>query len=230
MNGPAVSAVLFDLDDTLYPQSSFLAGAFDAVAEEAGRLGLERGRFRRALDEALLEGSDKGNTIDRALAAAGAPGADATVLVKVFQDFVPARLDPYPGVRAALAELGRHVPLGLVTDGHVPGQRAKLEATGLGPHFEVVVFSDEIGRRYRKPHPAGVDAALERLGVPPLEAVLVGDRPDKDVAVALRLEMRAVRVRTGEHAASPDLPGTFASVGTVAAAAALLLPLVSRAD
>ncbi len=230
MTAPAVSAVLFDLDDTLYPQSSFLAGAFDAVADEAGRLGLDRDRFRRALDEALSEGSDRGNTIDRALAALGAPGTDAAVLVKAFHGFVPARLEPYPGVPAALGELGRRVPLGLVTDGHVPGQQAKLEATGLGSHFGVVVFSDEIGRSYRKPHPAGVAAALDRLGVPPAEAVLVGDRPDKDVAAALSLGMRAVRVRTGEYAARPDLPGTFASVETVAEAAALLLPLLAEAD
>lgn len=227
----SVEAVVFDLDDTLFPQCAYLAGAFDAVAAEAGRLGLDRERLRAELDAALSDGSDRGNTIDRALAAVGDGEVDEDVvslLVRAFHDYVPERLEPYPGVEAALSALSDKIPLGLVSDGNVPGQRAKLAATGLGRYFAAVVFSDERGRAWRKPNPAGLSEVVSRLSTVPARAVMVGDRPEKDVAAALSLKMRAVRVRTGEYAAKEDLEGTWSCVASVADAARLIEPLCAR--
>jgi HAD superfamily hydrolase (TIGR01509 family) len=222
----AVCAVIFDLDDTLFPQRAWLAGAFDAVADEACRLGADRARLRRGLDEALEGGSDRGHTIDRGLEIAGETGIDTNVLLKAFRSFVPGRIEPFPGVREAVERLAARVPLALVTDGYVAGQQGKLDATGLAPMFSVVVYSDQGGRGRRKPNPAGMLQALGALGVPAEHVVVVGDRPEKDVAAAHAAAMRAIRVRTGEYASRPDLPGTFASVDSVAAAAELVDPLL----
>lgn len=223
-----VTAVILDLDDTLFPQAAYLAGALDAVAAEGGRMGLDVARFRRALDDAVRGGSDKGGTIDRALGAIGRPDLQVTPLLEAFRSFVPVRLEPYPGVRDALVRLAERVPLGLVSDGYVPGQEAKLAATGLGDLFSAVVFSDSFGREARKPAPVGMEEALRLLGEGPADVVVVGDRPEKDVVAATRAGMRAVRVRTGEYAARPDLPGTWASVDTLAEAVSLIEPLCGR--
>ena len=226
--GGPVTAVIFDLDDTLFPQSAWLAGAFDLVADEAERLGCDRRRLRDALDEAVAEGSDRGNTIDRALHAAGERGVDPAVLVRAFHSFVPSRIDPYPGVEAAVRSLAERVPLAIVTDGHPPGQRGKLAAIGLERYFSAVVCSDEMGREARKPNPAGMLLALEMLGRPAEEVAVIGDRPDKDIAAALAAGVRAVRVQTGEHRAQQDLPGTWASVGTVAEAVSIVAACVAQ--
>ena len=91
----------------------------------------------------------------------------------------------------------------------------------------MTVFSDGWGREFRKPHPRPFRTALALLGVDAAEAVMIGDRPDKDVAGATGAGLRAVRVGTGEYAERPDHPDTWFRTDTFAAAVDLLNPYLA---
>lgn len=228
--GEPPAAVVVDLDDTVFPQAAYLRGAARAVGRAATGAGLDGQRMRRALTRELRAGSDRGGTIDRALAACGVPAERAgqvlPELVAAFTAYRPVRLAPYPGVAGALAALARRYPLCCLTDGNPVIQRAKLAATGVSGAFREVVITDELGgRAARKPNPAGLLRAAELLGVPPGELVVIGDRPGKDVAVAAAVGARSIRVRTGEYAAAPDLPAATVTVRDLRAAADLLAGL-----
>lgn len=203
--GEPVRAVLLDLDDTLYPQSAFLAGAWADVAGAGGSLGLDAARLHLALLDAAAPGSDRGGIIDRAVDAVEGDPEIVPELVAAFHAHRSDHLPPYRGVANALDRLAGVVRLGCITDGNPEQQRAKLAATGLDDLFEVVVCTDEHGRRHRKPHPLGFRVALASLGVPATACVMVGDRPGKDVVGAHRVGMVAIRVRQGEHAHQPSL-------------------------
>lgn len=218
-----IRAVLFDLDDTLFPQSSWLEGAWASVANRAAELGLDGDALLGALIDVAALGSDRGRIINRALVRIGARGASVDPLVDAFCSHAPDHLPLFPGVANALARLASEVTLALVTDGDPDIQRAKLRALDLDGTFAVVVLSDELGRHRRKPDPQPFRNALALLGMAAGDAVFVGDRPDKDVAGAQAAGLRAVRVHTGEYAAEPERLGTWASVADVPAAAALLL-------
>lgn len=218
-----IEAVIVDLDDTLYPQASFLSSAWDEVASAGVLLGIDRLEFRGALAAIAVEGSDRGHIIDRALDLIGASPVFASSLVQVFRDFRPARLAPYAGVAARLELLHARVRLAVLTDGHALQQRAKLDATGLAGVFDVVVCTDDAGREYRKPHPHGFVAALEGLGTTAATTVMIGDRPSKDVAGAVALGLRAIRVRQGEHSAAPSMPVPWCEVPTTAMALDIVL-------
>jgi putative hydrolase of the HAD superfamily len=224
-----IRAVLFDLDDTLYDQRAWLAGAWQAVAGAAAGFGLAPGDLAAALAEIAAEGSDRGRIIDRALERVGATGVPLEPLVQAFRSHAPERLAAYPGVPAALARLRARCSIGLVTDGDQGIQRAKLRALGLCDAFDVVVLSDELGRRYRKPHPAPFRAALFALGMAPQETLFVGDRPNKDVAGAAAAGMACIRVLTGEYARLPDTVAPLVRVAGIAAAIAYVKPLLARA-
>lgn len=216
-----IGAVVVDLDDTLFPQSAFLEAAWVAVAAAAGDAD---GRLLAALHAVASEGSDRGAIIDRSLARVNREITDVRPLVRAFRGAVPPTLPCYPGVPEALAALREVMPVALLTDGDPVLQLAKLQATGLGSAVDVVVLSDELGRERRKPDPAPFLAAAAALDLEPERCVMVGDRPDKDVAGAHRAGyLGAVRVRTGEYAACPDMAGTLASVDTLAHAVAFLL-------
>ncbi|WP_092546287.1 HAD family hydrolase [Actinoplanes derwentensis] len=220
-------AVVIDLDDTLFPQSSYLYGASRAVGRAGAAAGLDQIRLTRAVRRSLLAGSDSGGTIDRALAAYGiSPDLAADLiptLVAAFTAYRPRRLPPYPGALAALAAVSARYPVACLTDGTPAIQRAKLAATGLADSFTTIVITDELGgRTLRKPHPEGLRQAAETLGVAPADLVVIGDRPGKDMAVAVALGARSIRVRTGEYADAPDSPPATASVSDLSAAAALL--------
>ncbi|MGY1653098.1 HAD family hydrolase [Geodermatophilus sp. SYSU D01119] len=231
-DGPPPLAVVVDLDDTLYPQAAYLAGAAEAVGSAAADAGLDGARVHAALVRELAAGSDRGGTIDRALLAAGVPDADLPALVPplvaAFTAHEPASLTPYPGAAAALAALAREVPVGCLTDGNPVIQAAKLTATGLLPLLAEVLVTDTLGgRAARKPTPEGLRVLAGRLGVPADRVLVVGDRPGKDVAVAAAVGARAIRVRQGEYAAAPDVPEAWAVTGDFPAAAALALGVLT---
>lgn len=217
-----IAAVLFDLDDTLYPQADFLDAAWDDVARAAAAAGVLPVAFRAALAVVAAQGSDRGRIIDRALELADAGDCHVEPLVATFLAATPDELTPYPGALEAVERVRRRVPVGLVTDGAPDVQRAKLRALGLDDAFDVVVLSDVLGRAFRKPDPAPFLAAARALGVQPSQVVVVGDRPDKDVAGALAAGMEPVRVVSGEYADRPDPLPAEARVASVGEAVALL--------
>jgi putative hydrolase of the HAD superfamily len=223
---PRVTGVLVDLDDTLYPQASWLAGAWRAVSAAAAPA-VDAQDLEAALVEVASAGSDRGRIIDRALVAVGHDATarvELAALVAAFRAYRAPALACYAGTRAALAALRAHVPVALVSDGDPHIQRGKIDALGLGDAFDAIVLSDELGREFRKPHAAPFAAAVARIGRPAHECVMIGDRPDKDVAGACAAGMLgAVRVRTGEyHAAVSD--GALAEADDFAGAVAWLQP------
>jgi putative hydrolase of the HAD superfamily len=84
----------------------------------------------------------------------------------VYDDTVPA-LD-------ALADLR----LGIITNGDLTFQLAKMDAVGLTPRFEHVVASGEVG--LVKPNPEIFRYACSLFGVAPADAVYIGDRLHTD--------------------------------------------------
>jgi putative hydrolase of the HAD superfamily len=66
----------------------------------------------------------------------------------------------------------------------------QVRANGIAARVDAVVFSSEVGRR--KPAPELYLAALDRVGVPPAEALYVGDRVVEDHDGPVAAGMRAV--------------------------------------
>jgi phosphoglycolate phosphatase len=97
----------------------------------------------------------------------------------------------YPGIAAVLGSA--RVPLAVHTN--KPGAMARRILDGLGvlPRFSVVVGGDEAAR---KPDPSGLLGICVRAGVPPGEAVLVGDSV-VDHATATAAGVRFVPVSWG---------------------------------
>ena len=216
-----IAAVLCDLDDTLYPQAAWLDTAWAAVAARAREeFAVNEPELYEALTRVAAEGSDRGRIIDRALAACGHADVPVAPLVDAFRGHAPERLALYPGVRDGLAALRTRVRLAVVTDGDPAIQRAKVRALGLD--VDAVVYSDELGRDRRKPHPLPFYHALAAVGVRASDAVFVGDRPGKDTAGANAVGMRTVRVLTGEYAHVVDDPPAWRIAANAADALQLL--------
>lgn len=229
--GPPPLGIVVDLDDTLYPQAEYLAGAAEAVGGAAGDLGLDGAAVHSALAAVLAVGSDTGGTIDRALLQVGvvpdALPALLPALVAAFTTHAPERLPTYPGVTESLRSLADAAPLACLTDGNPTIQEAKLAATGLGALLPVVVITDRLGgRAARKPHPGGLLAVAAELGVPAHRLLVIGDRPGKDVAVAAAAGAWAIRIRQGEYAGASDEPMAWAVVDSFPDAAATALTAI----
>jgi putative hydrolase of the HAD superfamily len=223
--GASLRAVLFDAGNTLlfldYARMAEAVGA--AVGLPLTSAGLAAGEQAAARSMELARGSDRERAtayLEALFLAAGVP---------------PGRLSD---VRHTLTGLhgDRHLWSGVAEDTHQALARLRaaglrlgvvsnsdgrveeaLEAAGLRPYFDVVVDSALAG--VEKPDPAIFRAALDVLGVPPSEALYVGDLYDVDVVGANAAGIPAVLLLAPGAAAPPGC----AAVGSLGALADDLL-------
>jgi putative hydrolase of the HAD superfamily len=195
-------SILFDLDDTLYPEEDYVRSGFRIVATWANKelsIPYEEG-LQRLLD--YYERGVRGDTFNRWLADYGYH--DQSLIrsaIEIYRNHIP-ELRLFPEVPGLLSELRAKYSLGIVSDGALKMQQNKVEALALKNIFQVIVLSDEWGREFWKPNTKPFVAALEKLGVNPDDALYVGDNPLKDFLGARRLGMKTVWIRrtTGEYA------------------------------
>jgi putative hydrolase of the HAD superfamily len=188
-------AVVFDLDDTLYLERDYVRSGFSAVASFAAK---------GDVDQAALFDSFLWNTFER-----GVKGRNFDLFIQRFDlsrrltvaDLVSVYRHHYPtisllpGADALIKDLRRRaIPVGLISDGPVVGQSAKLEALGVDRFLEVVILTDRWGAEYRKPHDRAFITMEQRMsGARPL--VYIADNPAKDFITAKRRGWGTIRIR-----------------------------------
>jgi phosphoglycolate phosphatase len=86
-----------------------------------------------------------------------------------------------PGARHIVSTLERDFLLGIVTSGNRRRVRRQLREFKLADYFSACIYSEDAPKK--KPHPAGLKLALERLRAKPGECVHVGDTAE-DIEMA----------------------------------------------
>lgn len=183
-------AVLFDLDDTLYPQRRFILSGFAAVANHVAlRHSVDPRRAFACLVQAY-RGEAHGHELDRLIAAFGIP-EPVDALVDVMRTHRPSlRLDWKTA--DMLRQLRRSWGVAIVTNGLPSVQRLKVQALGLESLVDTVVYASEHGTGAGKPDREPFREALRRLGSRPSQAIFVGDNPDTDIAGASLCGLRTI--------------------------------------
>ncbi len=193
------TAVLFDLDDTLYSRRAAFASWLDAYVRDTLRLtdaaqitqvqsivhALDRNGYgsKQAIFECL-------HTLYPAL-----PGEPSRSLETFFAEFL-THVRPEPETETLLDALaGANIPFGVITNGSVRQWR-KIEALGLDKRTSCLFVSETFG--LKKPDPAIFHAAAACLGLPPTEILFVGDNPLADIAGAHAAGMSTAWLHRGQ--------------------------------
>jgi len=220
---PGRRAVVFDLDDTLYPESQYVRSGYRAVAEHVRKAFGRDGKFEQWLWEWFLSGGRGGafEALDGQFDLGLTEGRIAE-LVDVYRSHEPD-IRPYEGLADVLSTLRTRGPLGLLADGFLPAQQIKLRVLGLEGLFDAVVFNERLGRDCWKPSPAGFERIREEMDVRHDACTYVADNLSKDFVAPNRLGWRTVHfVQPGQlYAAKPAPPGG-APAATVHSPAELL--------
>lgn len=191
---PAIDAVVFDLDDTLYPERQFAFSGFAAVAAAfQDRLGPPdecAAAMRR-----LFDTPNRSRVFNALLAERFGTANDALVarMIETYRNHCPA-LSLYPDADAALERLASRFTLGLLTDGPLVTQRNKVQALGLTGRFRAVLFTEELGPGFGKPHSIGFERIAAELGAKHHRCAYVADNPAKDFVAPNRLGWKSIRV------------------------------------
>ena len=196
-----VKAVVFDMDDTLLNWRAAEQGAIGQLAVlHFAAHGIPESRVREAYGAVMAENfaawksrrewlyiQDRLRILVDRLGAADRLEVDA--LVATFSREAAARLAFLEGAEQALRaarQAGRKTAL--LTNGRSEVQRPKVFAFGLHTEVDFVGITGELGAW--KPEPAAFRLVLDKLGVRPEHALMVGDNEDFDIAPAKALGMQ----------------------------------------
>ena len=194
---------LVDMDDTLYEERQYVLSGFRVLSELASDyLGISPAKAFNFMQQHFDTHGREG-VLDALLTAHGSEPAAAIIAnwVGVYRNHHPD-ICLYPGVLDTLVTLRKTGACAcIVTDGMTCMQKNKFAALGLAPYVNRVVYCHETG--YPKPDPRCLDGFV-RHGQD--DAVLIGDRPDHDLALAANLGIDAIRVRTGRFKNQASTP------------------------
>lgn len=186
-------ALLFDLDDTLYPLRRFQLSGFAAVSRHVARFhgADERQAFKLLVSASRTE--RRGKELDALIEQFGLK-LPVTELVRIVRGHDPVLRIPR-ATEETLRLLGRSWQLGVVTNGIPAIQAAKVRALGLERLVDTVVYASEYGSGEGKPDREPFLEALRRLDVPPAQAIAVGDDEFADIFGATRCGLRTIQTR-----------------------------------
>jgi HAD superfamily hydrolase (TIGR02253 family) len=203
-----IKAVIFDFDNTLMDFMKMKKAAVEAAVDamiDAGltlpkagamssvyaiydREGIEDQQiFNKFLEKEL-------GSVDFKILASGIIG---------YRRAKEGTLALYPHVQLTLTGLARMgVKMAVVSD--APRLPVWLRICGLGlqHYFDAVVTTDDTG--FKKPHSKPFLLALEKLGVKPSEALMIGDWAERDVVGAKKVGLMTVFARYGDTMATEN--------------------------
>lgn len=192
--------LIFDLDDTLYDEMSYVMSGLHAVARFGDTsYGWDAEQSFSFMQTYLLQ-QGRGRVFDAWLSQYGRfSGSRVATCVSVYRHHRPD-IQLFPTARAILQRYRWQCPLYLVTDGHKVAQQQKVEALNLNQIFQRVFITHRFGIRNAKPSLHCFDIIRRSQRCEWSEMVYVGDNPAKDFVNLNAVGAFTVRVRTGSHA------------------------------
>ena len=202
MTTTPISAILFDLDNTLFDREAAFRGLAEDFFDEH-LLGVTS--LPRADAVALMVAwdddgySNRQEMRERWLAEWPEAGLDLDAFNGWYRRVMARHSLPDAAVNDFLTRLnGLGMPWGIVTNGSGRNQRAKCRAAGLEALTHFIIVSEEQG--YAKPDPRIYQDAMSALGLEAPEQVLfVGDNPVTDIDGARAFGMQTAWVSRGKQ-------------------------------
>jgi 2-phosphoglycolate phosphatase len=184
MTATSPRAVLLDLDGTLLDTAPDMVGALNALRLEKnlGPIPFELARGHVSHGAAALVRLGFPESVDSASAEL------RERFLEIYSDRLCVETTVYEGIGESLARLeSEGILWGVVTNKPSRLTEPLLERLALRQRARVVVSGDSISER--KPHPAPLLHAAERLGIAPAQCIYIGDA-ERDVLAARAAGMK----------------------------------------
>lgn len=185
--------LVFDFDGTLIESAPEIRSCLNRLMTEYGRSEVTLPQVERMIGQGVA------NLVERGFRETGGiPDDFETALAHFIDMYNNAPIDEtplYDGVPETLARLhdAGHVMAICTNKLYAPTMKI-LEGLRLARYFAVVTGGDTFA--VRKPDPGHLLGVLERLGVAPAEAIMIGDSPN-DIGCAIAAGVRSIAVGYG---------------------------------
>ena len=191
--------LVFDLDDTLYPELSYVHSGFRAVAAFLSPLLAVPAETLAVgmITEEAVQG--RGQVFDNVLRRHGRWSKPlVAACLRAYRLHRP-EISLFADAERALTRFASQ-PLYIVTDGHKEVQARKVAALGLAGRVRHAYLTNRYGRHRAKPNPHVFQLICQREGVRPADVTYVGDNVKKDFVGIKPLGFNTVRILRGNYA------------------------------
>lgn len=208
----AIRALVFKLDDTLYPTAEYRGQLLDAAATWLeGNHGLPRDEVLAQLGTLDAQSSTRGPVVDQQprefLAQCweelGLGESELDELTQHLVDYEPQDLCLFGSARKFLDYVSKDFHLALIADGHGAIQRRKIRALGLLDYFDFVTCTADQGDVWASHAHLPYLAICSNFNLETRHVLAVGSHPVHSFAGPKLLDIECARVRTGFHADTP---------------------------
>ncbi len=195
-----IKAIVFDLDDTLFPEKEYVLSGFRAVDEWIATNCFATGFFEKAVH--FFNKGNRGNIFNLTLNFLGIPYDEIfiTKLIKIYREHKP-RISLYDDAYWVINYYKQKKQLGIITDGYLITQKNKIQALKIESFFDTIIYSDEFGKDNWKPSQLPYLKMMESLGRSGNECIYIADNPDKDFIAPTNLGWKTVWINrnSGEY-------------------------------
>ncbi len=189
--------IVFDLDDTLYDETTYVKSGFKAVAAFlAEKSGLPEKKLFSQLMEELKNG--RGSIFDSVLKQHNIYSKALIKKCIVVYRFHKPKISLSESGKKCLDRLKKY-PLYIVTDGNKIVQHNKIKALGLDKKMKGYYITHRFGVHNAKPSPHCFLRICEREKTTPDQVVYIADNVSKDFVGIKPLGFKTVQVLTGQY-------------------------------
>ncbi|HDL74928.1 MAG TPA: HAD family hydrolase, partial [bacterium] len=175
-----IKAIIFDLDDTLYPEEQFVESGFRIVSKYISqKYKLNDGEVLNILKKDFKKGLRKKN-FDVLLKKLNLKKINVQKLIKIYRNHYPSSIFLYPDVKKIFKKIKNKFKIGLITDGEKITQKNKIFVLGIEKYFDEILITSILGKKYFKPSKKAFELLLKKFKVLPKESVYIGDNSLKD--------------------------------------------------
>jgi putative hydrolase of the HAD superfamily len=188
--------IVFDMDDTLYDEMTFVKSGFRAVAQYMNAtFGAEEAACYQLMLKELKE-NGRGRIFNRVLEEYGTLNKKhLKKSITTYRLHTPEITLNEDALRC-FERFEAH-PLYVVTDGHKLVQDSKVRALGLYERVKKVFITYRYGRHHSKPSPYCFERIAALESAQPSDIVYIGDNPHKDFVGIKPLGFKTIRIHTG---------------------------------
>ena len=188
-----MKTIIFDLDNTLYSEKTYVQSGFKAVARYlSDKYDCNFNKLFSKLMN-IFNRDGRGKVFDKLLNDLNF-NEEISTLVYIYRYHFPD-IFLYPESILLLDNLKNNYKLALITDGRAFVQKRKVEALNIENYFDVIVFTDVLGENYWKPSPEPYKLVLNMLDCDAKDAYYIGDDPYKDFKAPKNLGMNSIQVK-----------------------------------
>ncbi len=193
-----VKVIIFDLDDTLYDEITFVYSGFWAVAHHFAPLNAEA-MFKEMVE--ILQQKGRGGVFDGALKKFGLYSkANVKKALSVYRSHTP-KIELNSDAKEMLEYFSaQNKPLYIITDGNKNVQANKIKALGVEQWIKKALITHRYGVQNAKPSPYCFLKIASLEAAKPEEILYVADNINKDFVGIKKLGFRTIRIKQGMFA------------------------------